>query len=142
MKRHPALKGVAAGIFTAIAFTAFHHVLISDIWFAFIPMLVGGAACGASLAWTYDLLFQPASAWTWFIFTGLQTGLLLLLVLNVSALGLVEMSRDSVYIVGAFLGLLVAIMLGYALALLAMERNGLFRGADESVRVLVSKRAS
>jgi hypothetical protein len=36
-------SGAAAGAFSAVVFMVVHDLLISDIWFSFIPMVVSGA---------------------------------------------------------------------------------------------------
>lgn len=57
----------------------------------------------------------------------LTTALLVaLLGLNVSVLGLVEMSGEAVPVLGEFFGLLALIMLGYGALFAALERRGLF----------------
>lgn len=58
-------SGVIAGLASVIVFTWIHDVLISDIWFALVPMLVAAALCGACVAWTYGLLFPAPSAGSW-----------------------------------------------------------------------------
>ncbi len=192
--------GTMAGLVTVSWFTVLHHIMISNIWFSFVPMLVAGAACGACLAWTYDVLFQPATLSTWTAFIGLHTlvllllgavsvavfepvvplaaviaanqaptalikrafpltcvfvlaaalltsvlwgrtprkfginlltstVLILLLGLNVSVLGLVQMSSDSSGVVAEFLGLVVLIMAGFGLALIVIQRGRFFQGA-------------
>ena len=186
--------GAGIGMFTVLWFTVLHQFLISDIWFSFVPMLLAGAACGACLAWNYDILFDRASVWTWAGFIGVHLSILLLLGaasvavfepvvpmavvvaaneppselirqalpltggcvvvaaivttllwgrtpakfganllssfililflgLNVSVLGLVEMSTDSRGLVGEFLGLMALIMIGYGAAFLVVERR-------------------
>ena len=196
----PVLAGALAGVLTVIGFAVVHQLLISDIWFSFLPMAVAGAACGASLAWSYKLQFRSASLTTWWRFVALYTCLLLtlggvsvllfdpvvpmavliaaneppseliaqalpltaafivvaaaipsllwgrspkkvgsnlvtstlliiLLGLNVSVLGLVDMSGGSPFVVIEFLALLVVIMLGYGLAFPLLARKGLFRAA-------------
>lgn len=59
------LSGAAAGAVSALAFTALHHLLISDIWFSVVAMLVAGALCGLCLAWSYRRLFRSPSVSTW-----------------------------------------------------------------------------
>ncbi len=73
------LSGAAAGAASAFAFTALHHLLISDIWFSLMLMLGAGALSGLCIAWTYDLLFQTPTALGWWLFNGLWVALLLLL---------------------------------------------------------------
>jgi len=194
--RSAVLSGAVSGASTVVAFTALHQLLISDIWFSFAPMLIAGVACGASLAWSYRLQFEPATSHGWWSFVTLHTVLLLglggasvamfdptvpmaaliaaneppaeliaqampltlgwialaaitptllwgrslkalasnsltsallilLLGLNVSALGLVDMSGGSPFVVLEFLGLLVVIMLGYGTTFRVMERRDL-----------------
>jgi hypothetical protein len=77
--RRVLLSGAAAGAASAFAFTALHHLLISDIWFSLIPMLVAGAVSGLCLAWTYRVLFDPPSASGWWLYNGLWVALLVLL---------------------------------------------------------------
>ena len=196
-RRHPSLAGAAAGTVTVLGFTVLHQILISDIWFSFIPMVIAGVACGASLAWSYDLQFRPAARRTWWGFIAMHTLLLLglgwmsvllfdpvvpmavliaaneppsdliaqampltvafilgvaalpsllwgrgakelasntvtalllilLLGLNVSVLGLVDMAGGSISVVVEFLALLVVIMVGYGLVFQLLEGRGLF----------------
>lgn len=54
-------SGAIAGAVAAFLFTAFHQVIISNIWFSLPIMLIAGAACGASIGWTYGLLFRVPS---------------------------------------------------------------------------------
>jgi hypothetical protein len=58
-------SGAIAGLASVIVFTWVHQVLISDIWFALVPMLAAGALCGACVAWTYGLLFPVWSSGSW-----------------------------------------------------------------------------
>ena len=59
-------SGLLAGAIAAIVFTAIHHIFISDIWYALIPMIVAGALCGLCIAWTYGLLVLVPSLGSWF----------------------------------------------------------------------------
>jgi hypothetical protein len=204
--RSPVLSGAVSGAGTVVGFTVLHQLLISDIWFSFVPMLVAGLACGASLAWSYRLQFQPATPRRWWSFITLHTALLLglggasvaifdpavpmaaliaaneppaeliaqampltvgwiilaaasptllwgksmkglasnsltatllilLLGLNVSVLGLVDMSGGSPFVILEFLALLVVIMLGYGAAFHLMERERLFAEASQAGRL-------
>jgi hypothetical protein len=81
-------SGAAAGAASAFAFTALHHLLISNIWFALIPMLVAGAVSGLSLAWTYGLLFESRTAAGWWLYNALWV--LLLALLGVASLVVFE----------------------------------------------------
>jgi hypothetical protein len=56
--------GAAAGALAALAFAAVHALWIADIWFSLVPMMIAGALCGATIAWSYGRLFGP-SIWTW-----------------------------------------------------------------------------
>ena len=38
--------------------------LISDIWYSLVAMMAAGAACGATIGWSYGRLFEP-SIRTW-----------------------------------------------------------------------------
>lgn len=70
LRRHgrPLLAGAVSGCVTVLAFTVLHDLLISDIWFSLVPMLIAGAACGASLGWSHGLLFAPPSARSWLLY--------------------------------------------------------------------------
>jgi hypothetical protein len=57
----PLSHGALAGAFSALTFTWAHDLLISDIWFSLPIMMIAGAACGACLAWTFDLLIEIPS---------------------------------------------------------------------------------
>jgi hypothetical protein len=59
------LSGTAAGVVSVVVFAFVHELLISDIWFSLIPMMIAGAACGMSLAWSYRLMVQPTSLRSW-----------------------------------------------------------------------------
>jgi hypothetical protein len=48
----------------ALTFAAVHALWITDIWFSLVPMMVAGAACGATIGWSYGRLFEP-SIRTW-----------------------------------------------------------------------------
>jgi hypothetical protein len=58
-------SGAVAGLVSVVTFTWIHDLLISDIWFALVPMLVAGALCGACVTWTYGLLFPAPSTGGW-----------------------------------------------------------------------------
>jgi hypothetical protein len=65
MKITNILAGIVAGATSALVFTIFHGLIISDIWFMLIPMLVAGAMCGFFLSWSYDLLVDQPSVAGW-----------------------------------------------------------------------------
>lgn len=73
------VAGAAAGAASAFLFAAVHHLLISNIWFSVVPMMIAGAICGASLVWTYLLLFDTPGARTWFAFNTLHVVMFALL---------------------------------------------------------------
>ena len=58
------VPGAAAGALAAVAFAAVHALWITDIWFSLVAMMVAGAVCGATIAWSYGRLFEP-SIRTW-----------------------------------------------------------------------------
>lgn len=78
-RRHPSIAGAAAGMITVLGFTVLHQLIISDIWFSFVPMLVAGAVCGAALAWSYVVLERPGTPSTWWAYVAVHTATLLLL---------------------------------------------------------------
>ena len=139
----PVLAGALAGVLTVIGFAVVHQLLISDIWFSFLPMAVliaaneppseliaqalpltaafiVVAAAIPSLLWGRSLEKVGSNLVT-------STLLIVLLGLNVSVLGLVDMSGGSPFVVIEFLALLVVIMLGYGVAFPVLARKGLFR---------------
>ena len=59
-----AVPGAAAGALSALTFAAVHALMISDIWYSLVAMTVAGAACGATIGWSYGRLFEP-SIRTW-----------------------------------------------------------------------------
>jgi hypothetical protein len=73
------VSGAVAGAGSAFAFAALHRLLISDIWFSLIPMMVAGALCGLSVAWTYGMLFNRPSAATWVMYNVVYVVLFVLL---------------------------------------------------------------
>lgn len=91
-----------------------------------MPLTVGWiviAAALPSLLWGRSLKGLAANSLT-------STLLVLLLGLNVSVLGLVEMSGGPPFVVLEFFALLVVIMLGYGATFRFLERRGLFRQAS------------
>jgi hypothetical protein len=77
--RRQLTSGAVAGAASAIAFTALHHVLISDIWFSLPIMVAAGALSGLCLAWTYRVLFGTPSTTRWWLYNGVWVALLALL---------------------------------------------------------------
>jgi uncharacterized membrane protein YuzA (DUF378 family) len=73
------VSGAVAGAASAFAFTALHHLMISDIWFSLPFMLAAGAVSGACLAWTYGMLFGAPRAGRWWLYNGAWVALLVLL---------------------------------------------------------------
>jgi hypothetical protein len=71
--------GALAGAASALAFTALHHVLISDIWFSLVPMLIAGAICGLCVAWSHGRLYRPPSVASWLRYNATYVALLVLL---------------------------------------------------------------
>jgi hypothetical protein len=185
-------SGALAGVVSAFAFTVLHHLTISDIWFALVPMLLAGAACGLSIAWSHRRVFARPTTATWLgynaayvllltllgvgsivvfepvttiaeliaaggppdaliasampftiAFTVISAGVMslmwsrslgdaatlfvtcavvvLLLGLNVSALGLVAIPSGSLHLVAQMFGLILALNVAYVLAYLALE---------------------
>ena len=74
-----AVSGALAGCVTTVVFTVVHHMLISNIWFSLIPMLVMGGICGASLAWSYGILFRMPAISTWLMYNSAYLVFLVLL---------------------------------------------------------------
>lgn len=190
-----------AGGLSTFAFTAVHHLLISNIWFSFPFMLVAGALCGLCISWSFGLVarqtvggwlrynllhvivlvllgvtsalvFDPVVSmaalmqsngppdaliakalpmtlvftlvaalvlsalyglsWRNFGAILLTSGVLVLLLgLNISALGLVSIPRGSFYLVAEFLGLVVLLDIVYAAAFLALGwKNDVTHNSD------------
>lgn len=76
-----ALSGALAGTFSALIFTVIHYIFISDIWFSLMIMLVAGALCGASLAWSYAMLVNKSSLRSWLAYNLLYDAMFVLLAL-------------------------------------------------------------
>lgn len=77
-------SGALSGVVATLAFTAVHGVLISDIWFSAIPMAAAGAVCGASLGYSYRLIFAVPSWRSWLGYNAVYVaGLALLGVVSV-----------------------------------------------------------
>jgi uncharacterized membrane protein YuzA (DUF378 family) len=72
-------SGAAAGAVSAFAFTALHHLLISNIWFSLVPMMAAGALSGLCLAWSWGLLFAAATVAGWWLYNAVWVALLVLL---------------------------------------------------------------
>jgi hypothetical protein len=64
MRPRLVVPGAAAGALAALTFAAVHAAWITDIWFSLVPMMLAGAACGATIGWSYGRLFEP-SIRTW-----------------------------------------------------------------------------
>ncbi len=62
---HFVRSGAVAGVVSVLVFTLAHQLLINNIWLSFPIMAAAGGACGASLAWTYGLLFKRPSFKNW-----------------------------------------------------------------------------
>lgn len=62
-----------------LGFIAFHDLFISDIWFGAIPMMIVGAFCGLSLAWSYQLSVSYRTTAAWFRYGGVYAAELILL---------------------------------------------------------------
>ena len=74
-----ARSGVIAGASSALAFTALHDWLISDIWATLPLMVASGALCGGAIAWSFSLLQPMPSVREWLQYNGLYLGSLALL---------------------------------------------------------------
>lgn len=58
-------SGVLAGVISALAFTALHQQVISNIWDMAIIMAVAGGVSGLCLAWTYGRFVVRPSVGSW-----------------------------------------------------------------------------
>jgi hypothetical protein len=197
------IAGAVAGAVSALGFTWLHEVLISDIWWMWVPMLVAGAVCGLLLGLAFAVIARHATIRTWVLYNAAIVGLFalfgvasliayepvttidvlltldgppdflfaqtvpltigfvivssvaiavafghrwwhglvvlvamipltLFLGLNVSALGLVELHRSDLYLVGILFGLIAALAAVYAAAFLAL-RWGYFTAGQRQV---------
>jgi len=79
-------SGALAGATAVFVFTVVHHIFISNIWFSFVFMLVAGAVCGWSVAWSYGLLVQEPTVGSWMRYNLVHDALLLVLALMSVAL--------------------------------------------------------
>lgn len=79
MKITNLIAGIIAGIVATLVFTIIHGLMISQIWFMFIPMLVAGAICGLFLSLSYELLVDQPSVMGWLRYNLLYIILLFLL---------------------------------------------------------------
>jgi hypothetical protein len=82
--------GAVAGVLATLAFVFIHDVFILDIWFTIAPMLISGALCGLTLAWSYRVAVQPHSLRRWLGWNGAVV--VLLSVLGVSSFLIFEPS--------------------------------------------------
>jgi hypothetical protein len=135
-----------AGVASTVAFTSIHDLFISDIWHTLPIMAVAGALCGLCLAWSYSLLREQPSILGWLgynlIYVGMLgllgaasvlitvTVLVLLLGLNVSAIGLVDIPTDSTLLIAEMFGLILALALLNAAVFSVLERQALHGAAD------------
>lgn len=60
-----------------VAFTVVHGIWISDIWFNVVPMVVSGAICGASIAWSYRETGGQHTSGRWALYNGACAALLI-----------------------------------------------------------------
>jgi len=74
-----ASTGAIAGAFAALVFCVVHQLLISPIWFALVAMLIAGAVCGASLAWSYTVAVGSRTVRSWIQYNALYVGVLVAL---------------------------------------------------------------
>jgi hypothetical protein len=72
-------SGGIAGAASTLVFTTVHQFLISPIWFAFPAMLVAGALCGTSLAWSYALVVRTPTIGSWVNYNSLYLAVLVAL---------------------------------------------------------------
>jgi hypothetical protein len=68
--------GALAGVLATLVFTVVHALTIVPIWFSLLPMLVAGAACGFSLAWSYSATGGAPTARGWLTFNGIAVAIL------------------------------------------------------------------
>jgi hypothetical protein len=73
------VSGGIAGAASTLVFTVIHQFLISPIWFAFPAMLVAGALCGISLAWSYAQVVRTPTIGSWVNYNGLYLAVLVAL---------------------------------------------------------------
>lgn len=119
-----AVPGAAAGALAALAFAAVHALWITDIWFSTLPMMVAGAACGATIGWSYGRLFQP-SIRTWILYNA--SYVIALAVLGLVSVAIFEpmttmaelftLDGPPMDLIGDALPLTIAFTLGTALVL-------------------------
>lgn len=62
---HYLRSGALAGAAAALAFTAFHQLVISNIWFSLPIMMIAGALCGLCVGWSYEKLYRTPSSGGW-----------------------------------------------------------------------------
>ena len=74
-----ASNGALAGATSVVIFTAVHHLAISNIWSMLGPMMVAGALCGWSVAWTYGRLFDRHATGSWLGYNAVFLAMLALL---------------------------------------------------------------
>ena len=129
-------SGALAGAVATLAFTAIHHIFISNIWFSLIPMTIAGALCGLCLAWTYGRLFQAPSLSSWVRYNATYVGMFVLLGLvsvmiyepRTTIAALVEANEPPNELIGAALPLTIAFTLAVAalITLFGRQLSNLF----------------
>ncbi len=67
----PVWVGALSGVVVVLGFVLFHDIFIVDIWFNLGPMLIAGAVCGLSVAWSYRWAEVDHSTGAWFRYGGL-----------------------------------------------------------------------
>jgi hypothetical protein len=73
------VQGAVAGGLTVFVFSVAHAVWISDIWFNIVPMVMSGALCGLSIAWSFHAGVDRPSPRLWLAYNGVCAALLLAL---------------------------------------------------------------
>ncbi len=74
-----AASGALAGALSALIFCVVHQLLISPIWFALVAMLVAGAVCGASVAWSYAVAVDTKTVRSWIQYNAVYVAVLVAL---------------------------------------------------------------
>ncbi len=58
-------SGAVSGVIAALAFTAIHQWLISDIWSTVPVMLIFGGLCGLCVGWAFSVVFKQPTLVAW-----------------------------------------------------------------------------
>lgn len=71
--------GAVAGLVSMVVFATVHALVISDIWFFWVPMAIAGAVIGAVIVWSFCVVSKPPTTTRWMLYSAIHVVMLVLL---------------------------------------------------------------